>query len=129
MPKIDKSTISSKEKIVEKFKKITKHENILSTHEELKPYETDALSAYKEKPLIVVLPENTNSESIEKYFSGTNLSEKESTIYYLALNNKYLEVKSLSRNGLVSENPPTPNKKEQMFQVHKINNNENDENL
>ena len=63
MPKIDKSTISSKEKIVEKFKKITKHENILSTHEELKPYETDALSAYKEKPLIVVLPENTKEVS------------------------------------------------------------------
>ena len=63
MPKIDKSTISLKDKIVEKFKKITKHENILSTHEELKPYETDALSAYKEKPLIVVLPENTKEVS------------------------------------------------------------------
>ena len=59
MPKIDKSTISLKDKIVEKFKKITKHENVLSTHDELKPYETDALSAYKQKPLAVIFPENT----------------------------------------------------------------------
>ena len=63
MPKIDRTTISLKDRIVEKFKKITKQENVLSTADEIKPYETDALSAYKEKPLIVVLPENTSEVS------------------------------------------------------------------
>jgi len=63
MPKIDRATISLKDRIVEKFKKITKQENVLSTADEIKPYETDALSAYKEKPLIVVLPENTSEVS------------------------------------------------------------------
>ena len=63
MPKVDRTVLSLKDEIVEKFKKITNFENILSSNDELKPYETDALSAYKQKPLVVVLPETTNEVS------------------------------------------------------------------
>ena len=68
LPKVDESTILNRNKIVSKLKKITKLENVLDHNDEIKPYETDALSAYKQKPLVVVLPENTQEVSkILKY--------------------------------------------------------------
>ena len=50
MPKIDRKLIS---------KKIIKAENILDHDDQTRPFETDALTAYKQKPLLVVFPENT----------------------------------------------------------------------
>ena len=45
-----------------KFIKINQiSENVLSHADEIKPYETDALAAYTQTPLAVVLPENTRS--------------------------------------------------------------------
>ena len=68
LPKIDKSTILNRNKIVGNLKKIIKSENVLDHNDEIKPYETDALSAYKQKPLVVVLPENVQEVSkILKY--------------------------------------------------------------
>ena len=63
LPKIDKSIIGKKEYIFRKLKKLTSSENVLCHEAEVKPYETDALSAYKQKPLVVVLPENTSEVS------------------------------------------------------------------
>jgi glycolate oxidase len=63
MPKIDRKIILNKNKIVKKLKKIIKPENVLDHEDELKPFETDGLSAYKQKPLIVVFPENTDEVS------------------------------------------------------------------
>ena len=68
MPKIEKSIILRKDKIVSDIGKIIKRENILSHNDEIKPYETDALSAYKQAPLLVALPETVNEVSeILKY--------------------------------------------------------------
>ncbi len=68
LPKVDQSIILNKDKIVSKLKRIIKLENVLDHNDEIKPYETDALSAYKQKPLAVVLPENTQEVSkILKY--------------------------------------------------------------
>ena len=63
MPKIDRKLIAKKADIVSDLKKIIKIENILHHEDELRPFETDALSAYKQKPLLVVFPENTNEVS------------------------------------------------------------------
>jgi len=63
LPKIDQSTINKKEYIFKKLKKITSSENILSHESETKPYETDALAAYKQMPLGVILPESTEEVS------------------------------------------------------------------
>jgi glycolate oxidase len=63
MPKIDKKTIKKKKIIVKNLKKIIKPEHILDHEDELRPYETDGLSAYKQKPLLVVFPENTQEVS------------------------------------------------------------------
>ena len=59
MPKIDRKLISRKEEVINDLKKIIKLDNIFSTENETRPFETDGLSAYKQKPLIVVFPEKT----------------------------------------------------------------------
>ena len=63
MPKIDRKLIAKKKDIISDLKKIIKTENILYHEDEIRPYETDALSAYKQKPLLVVFPENTKEVS------------------------------------------------------------------
>lgn len=74
LPKIDKATVSRKNLIVSDLKKFTKEENILSENDEIKPYETDALAAYKQTPLAVVLPETTDEVSkILKYCYNENI--------------------------------------------------------
>jgi len=63
MPKVDREVLNNKEKIIKDISAFTKKENILTEHEELKPYETDGLTAYKQTPMIVVLPETTHEIS------------------------------------------------------------------
>jgi glycolate oxidase len=63
MPKIDRKLISKKIQIVKDLKKIIKSENVLDHEDQVRPFETDALSAYKQKPLVVVFPENTKEVS------------------------------------------------------------------
>ncbi len=70
MPKIDRKLISRKADIVEDLKKIIKAENILDHDDQIRPFETDGLSAYKQKPLVVVFPENT--EEVSKVLSYCN---------------------------------------------------------
>ena len=59
LPKIDRKLISKKKDIIEDLKRIVKAENVLDHEDEIRPFETDALSAYKQKPFAVVFPENT----------------------------------------------------------------------
>ena len=63
MPKIDRKVISKKDIIVKNLKKIINPEHVLDHQDELKPFETDGLSAYKQKPLAVVFPETTEQVS------------------------------------------------------------------
>ena len=63
MPKIDRKLISKKIDVVADLKKIVKAENILDHEDQIRPFETDALSAYKQKPLAVIFPENTKEVS------------------------------------------------------------------
>ena len=74
LPKIDQRTIDNKSSIVKSLCKLTNPENVLSHADEIKPYETDALAAYTQTPLAVVLPENTNEVSeILKYCHKENI--------------------------------------------------------
>ncbi len=70
MPKIDRKLIAKKDEIARDLKKIIKSENVLSHEDETRPFETDGLSAYKQKPLIVVFPENT--QEVSKILSYCN---------------------------------------------------------
>ena len=70
MPKVDRKILKDKEKIVKDICYFTKRKNILSEPEELKPYETDGLTAYKQTPMLVVLPETT--QEVSKILSYCN---------------------------------------------------------
>ena len=63
MPKINRKILSRKESIISNLKTIVKSENVLVHEDQIRPFETDALSAYKQKPLAVVFPENTKEVS------------------------------------------------------------------
>ena len=63
MPKIDRKLIMRKSEVIKDLKKIIKAENVIYHEDELRPFETDGLSAYKQKPLVVVFPENTKEVS------------------------------------------------------------------
>jgi len=63
MPRVDRKLLSNKQEVVEALKKIVKAENVLDHEDQTRPFETDALSAYKQKPLVVVFPENTKEVS------------------------------------------------------------------
>ena len=63
MPKVDRKVLSKKEIIIEQLGKIINPDNVLGHVDQTRPYETDALSAYKQNPLVVVFPENTNQVS------------------------------------------------------------------
>ena len=69
MPKVDNFTLSKRDTYVSDLKKILKNsENVLAHQDEIRPYETDALTAYREMPMVVVLPENVEEVSkILKY--------------------------------------------------------------
>ena len=68
MPKVENSILSNRDKIISDIEKIVNPENVLSHQDEIKPYETDALAAYRQTPLLVVLPETVNEVSeILKY--------------------------------------------------------------
>ena len=74
LPKIDQKTLDNKNSIVKYLCKLINPENVLSHADEIKPYETDALAAYTQTPLAVVLPENTNEVSeILKYCHKENI--------------------------------------------------------
>ena len=74
LPKVDKNIIDQKEEIVKNLSKISGLDNVLSHADEIKPYETDALAAYTQTPLAVVLPNNTNEVSeILKYCNDANV--------------------------------------------------------
>ena len=62
MPKVDSSILSSRDKIISDIEKIIDPKNVLSHQDEIRPYETDALSAYKQTPLLVVLPETVDED-------------------------------------------------------------------
>ena len=46
MPKVDSSILSSRDRIISDIEKIIDPKNVLSHQDEIRPYETDALSAY-----------------------------------------------------------------------------------
>ena len=70
MPKVDRKILKDKDQILKDISSFTKRENILFEREELKPYETDGLTAYKQTPMLVVLPETT--QEVSKILSYCN---------------------------------------------------------
>ena len=79
MPRIDRKLLSKKETIFANLKKIINAENVLAHEDQVRPYETDALSAYKQKPLAVVFPQNT--KEVSKILVGNNIATRNDNFY------------------------------------------------
>ena len=63
MPEPDHAVIDAKADIVAALRAIVPGEGVIVDEDELRAYETDGLTAYKQLPLIVVLPETTEQVS------------------------------------------------------------------
>jgi len=59
MPAPDPRTLARRGQIAAAMRAIVPGEGVIDHLEELAPYESDALTAYAQRPLLVVLPENT----------------------------------------------------------------------
>jgi len=68
MPKPDSGIIARRAEIISSMQVIVPGEGVIVDEDELRAYDCDGLSAYKQLPMIVVLPENTDQVSrILKY--------------------------------------------------------------
>jgi len=59
MPEADGAVLARREKIVAALRQIVRGEGVIAGTREMKPYETDGLTAYRQLPMVVVLPETT----------------------------------------------------------------------
>jgi glycolate oxidase len=59
MPEPDRSVIVRRGKIVAALRRIVPGEGVIDHEDGLRPYESDGLTAYRQPPLVVVLPETT----------------------------------------------------------------------
>jgi glycolate oxidase len=63
MPKSDQAVLERREAIVKALRTMVPGEGVISTAREMKPFETDGLTAYHQMPMVVVLPETTDQVS------------------------------------------------------------------
>ncbi|MBM85232.1 MAG: FAD-binding oxidoreductase [Rhodospirillaceae bacterium] len=63
MPKPDQSVLERRDLIVNALRAIVEGEGVIAQEEQMRAYETDALTAYRQMPMIVVLPQTTKQVS------------------------------------------------------------------
>ena len=74
MPDPDSDVLSRRGEIIAALRRIVPGEGVIAEEEELRAYECDGLTAYRQLPMIVVLPETTEQVSeILKYCHGDGI--------------------------------------------------------
>jgi glycolate oxidase len=74
MPDPDSDVLSRRGEIIAALRRIVPGEGVIAEEEELRAYECDGLTAYRQLPMIVVLPETTEQISeILKYCHGDGI--------------------------------------------------------
>src|ERR1700757_2081386 len=63
MPAPDQAILARRESIVAALRAIVPGEGVIAAEREMRPYETDGLTAYRQLPMVVVLPETTEQVS------------------------------------------------------------------
>jgi glycolate oxidase len=63
MPEADSAVLARRLGIVKALRTIVPGEGVIATTREMKPFESDGLTAYRQTPLVVVLPETTKQVS------------------------------------------------------------------
>jgi glycolate oxidase len=59
MPELDAGILARRDRIVAALRGIVPGEGVIAGEREMRPYETDGLTAYRQLPMVVVLPETT----------------------------------------------------------------------
>jgi len=59
MPEVDSAVLARRDRIVAALRTIVPGEGVIATEREMKPFESDGLTAYRQPPMVVVLPETT----------------------------------------------------------------------
>ena len=74
MPEVDQSTLARRREIAGALRQIVPGEGVIDEAEEMRAYESDGLTAYKQVPLLVVLPETVDQVSaVLKYASDQGI--------------------------------------------------------
>lgn len=74
MPDPDRDVLSRRREIIAALRNIVPGEGVIAEEEELRAYECDGLTAYRQLPMVVVLPETTQQVSdILKYCHGSGV--------------------------------------------------------
>ncbi|HEY4141913.1 MAG TPA: FAD-linked oxidase C-terminal domain-containing protein [Pseudolabrys sp.] len=63
MPEADSAVLARRAVIVKALRTIVPGEGVIATTREMKPFESDGLTAYRQMPMVVVLPETTKQVS------------------------------------------------------------------
>jgi glycolate oxidase len=63
MPEPDAPVLARREEIVRALKRIVRGEGVIATEHAMRPYESDGLTAYRQLPMVVVLPDTTRQVS------------------------------------------------------------------
>jgi glycolate oxidase len=72
MPKPDAAVLQRRAEIAEALRRIVPGEGVIDTPEELRVYETDGLTAYRQLPMLVVLPSTVEQVSAVLAYSHAN---------------------------------------------------------
>jgi len=59
MPEPDQAVLERREAIVADLRKLVPGEGVIDSEAEMRPYESDGVTAYRQPPMVVVLPETT----------------------------------------------------------------------
>ena len=59
MPEADQAVLARRDEIVAALRAIVPGEGVIARRAEMRPYESDGLTAYRQLPMVVVLPETT----------------------------------------------------------------------
>ncbi len=63
MPEVDQAILSRREEIAARLRSIVPGEGVITAEDEMRVYESDGLTAYRQLPMIVVLPSDTKQVS------------------------------------------------------------------
>ena len=63
MPEVDRAVLDRRARIVATLRQLVPGEGVIATEREMKPFESDGLTAYRQAPMVVVLPETTRQVS------------------------------------------------------------------
>ncbi len=74
MPASDQAVLARRAEIIAALRAIVPGEGVIDTPAEMRAYESDGLTAYRQPPMVVVLPDTTEQVSlILKYCAGQNI--------------------------------------------------------